>query len=637
MSPKPPKSSGSPSSPASARPRGESPSRQPSDLPGPSTNLRLPSHAPPSAGGETASGPLAPRPATASASVTDIPGATSLAPDIRPHALQRYSRIAPRQLAPVDANGLRLYKQQKFVELEGHTDWVVQVEYDASVGAFRAKLRSDLLPSGPTLYRVAGSAKWSTESATATLDRYLIPAMHRGNIELLRTRKRGLSRGFSHAWQNDAVFASKRLFIDSQDLLIREATAFFSQVRLPVRPALDPDLMLATSAEQLFARIYSHHPGLVLAETHAGIGSKQLLIENMGSLVRHGVKTLYLEHLRTDFEQFELDIYQRSGTMPTSLKRYLEIQDTGHETDPSGTYSFLNLVITARSHGVNIRALDCAVSYEMSTGDGAQHRIPAMNYYADLVIKADAPNLEGGKWIALVGESHINAQQGFPGLVELEGVPGIRIEDIEDGASIRVAADPGRSGRLLDSEPYLVQSDLAVYIGVPPYSRLHNEGDFFVYTRPESQSHHLVHREGEKTRLTSIVKTRDNSFYLERSQWQNIHRERFASLAELSAALINRRGMVAVLPLDRPLVGPPRHRDPVVAGHFFIDTTPDGQHQLTHCSRTGMLIETPITHDAKGFTLVSDRWPVMAGRSFDTLDELRAALVSQVGLTPGPE
>ncbi|MBV6750212.1 membrane-targeted effector domain-containing toxin [Pseudomonas chlororaphis] len=569
--------------------------------------------------------------------MTDLPGATILAPDIRPEALQRYSRVAPKQLAPADANGLRLYKQQRFAELEGYTDWVVQVEYDASIGAFRAKRRHELLPSGPALYRVAGSAKWSTETAAATLERYLIPTMHRGNIELLRTRKRGLSRGFSQVWQNDAVFASKRLFIDSQDLLIREATAFFSQVRLPVRPALDPDLMLATSAEQLFARIYARHPGLVLAETHAGIGSKQLLIENMGSLVRHGVKTLYLEHLRTDFEQFELDIYQRSGTMPASLKRYLDIQDTGHETDPSGTYSFLNLVITARTHGVNIRALDCAVSYEMSTGDGAQHRIPAMNYYADLVIKADAPNLGGGKWIALVGESHINAQQGFPGLVELEAVPGIRIEDIEDGASFRVAADPGRSGRLLDSEPYLVQSDLAVHIGVPPYSRLHNEGDFFIYTRPESQSHQLVHREGEKTRLTSIVKNRDNRFYLERSQWQNMHREGFASLAELTSALINRRGMVAVLPLDRPLVGPPRHRDPVVAGQFFIDTTPDGQHQLTHCSRMGMIIETPITQDAKGFTLASDRWPEMTGRSFSTLDELRAALVSQIGLTPVPE
>ncbi|NWD68373.1 hypothetical protein HX870_12275 [Pseudomonas gingeri] len=637
MSPKPPKSSG----PPSAHSHGKAPFRQPHDTPSLATSLRIPSHAPPSTGGDTATGPLPSRPA-APVSVTDISASASLAPAIRPDALQRYSRVAPSQLAPADANGLRLYKQQRFVELEGHTDWIVQVEYDASVGAFRAKLRSELLPSGPALYRIPGSAKWSIETATATLERYLIPATHKANIEILRRSKRGLARGYMSSHQSYAILASKSVFIERQDLLIREAAAFFSQVKLPSRPALDPGVMLATSAEQLFARVYSHHPGLVLAETHSAIGPKQLLIDNMGALVRHGVKTLYLEHLRTDFEQFELDTYQRSAVMPAPLKDYLEILDLNAKTDPSGTYSFLNLVSTARAHGVSIRAIDCTASYEMNTRENALHRIPVMNYYADRVIKADAPNLEGGKWIALVGDAHINTRKGIPGLVELEAVPGIRVEDIEDGASISIAADPGKRGQFEDGEPFQVQSDLAVYIGVPPYKRLRKEGDFFIYIHPESQSPQLVHREGEKALFSPIVKTRDNHFSLERSQWPNLHAERFASLAELSSALINRRGMVAVLPQDRPLVAPPPprilpHRLPVVAGHFFLDTLPDGRIQLTHCSRLGLVIETSITQDTRGFTLASDRWPVIAGRSFDTLEALRAALTDQVGLTAAPQ
>ncbi|WP_167337419.1 membrane-targeted effector domain-containing toxin [Pseudomonas batumici] len=541
--------------------------------------------------------------------------------------------MAPRQLAAADANGLRRYQQQRFVELEGHTDWVVQVEYDASVGAFRAKRRKELWPSGPALYRVAGTAKWSTESTKATVERYLIPDTHRANVALLSGHKRGLIRGYRGPWSNAGTIEANRIFTARQDLLLSEATSFLNQVTLPARPPLDPGLMLATSADQVFALIYSHSKGLVLGEAHAGIGSKQLLIDNMASLVRQGVKTLYLEHLRTDFEQFGLDTYQRTGAMPESLKRYLETQDLGHKTDPSGTYSFLNLVITARAQGVSIRALDCAASYHMNTGYSAAHRMSLMNYYADLVIKADASNLEGGKWIALVGDAHTHDRQGIPGLAALQGVPGIRIADIEGGAPISIAVDRGRGGVSAGHGPFFVKADLVLYTGVPPYSALRKDGDFFIYDHFTHHSLQLVHREGQKTLLSPIVKTQDNHFHLVRSQWQDLHAERFGSLSELTSALINQRGMVAVLPLDRPVVSPTLEPPLMEPGHFFIDTTTGGQLHLKHRSSTGIIVETPITHGTNGFALAIERWPAMKGQAFGTLDELRAALLSRLGMT----
>jgi len=46
------------------------------------------------------------------------------------------------------------------------------------------------------------------------------------------------------------------------------------------------------------------------------------------------------------------------------------------------------------------------------------------------VIAADQTVNGSHKWVALVGNSHANTFQGIPGLAELTGVPGLRVQDV---------------------------------------------------------------------------------------------------------------------------------------------------------------------------------------------------------------
>ena len=86
--------------------------------------------------------------------------------------------------------------------------------------------------------------------------------------------------------------------------------------------------------------LYNNSNGLVIGEAHSGLGSKRLLIDNMRQLRKLKVKTLYMEHFTTDFQQADLDAFNRNGVMPEALERYVVQQDFGHGTDPAGRYTF---------------------------------------------------------------------------------------------------------------------------------------------------------------------------------------------------------------------------------------------------------------------------------------------------------
>ncbi|MCS5517629.1 hypothetical protein NWF32_30885 [Pseudomonas qingdaonensis] len=66
-----------------------------------------------------------------------------------------------------------------------------------------------------------------------------------------------------------------------------------------------------------------------------------------------------------------------------------------------------------------------------------------MNFFAHRVIAADQAAHGAGKWVALMGNTHANTFQSVPGVSELQGVIGVRVEDIEIGSSASVGRDPG--------------------------------------------------------------------------------------------------------------------------------------------------------------------------------------------------
>lgn len=54
----------------------------------------------------------------------------------------------------------------------------------------------------------------------------------------------------------------------------------------------------------------------MVGEAHSQLGSKQFLIENMALLKQQKVRVLYMEHLMTDFQQADLDLFNQTGQMP---------------------------------------------------------------------------------------------------------------------------------------------------------------------------------------------------------------------------------------------------------------------------------------------------------------------------------
>src|SRR5207244_2381944 len=106
----------------------------------------------------------------------------------------------------------------------------------------------------------------------------------------------------------------------------------------------------------------------------------------------------------------DLDRFADTGAMSKRLLHDLKHLDKGFGTDPSGVYSFENLVVQARRHGIEIRAVDCAASYYIRHVPTNSHttRQQVLSYFASRTMRRHQQVMGSHKWIALVGESHAN-------------------------------------------------------------------------------------------------------------------------------------------------------------------------------------------------------------------------------------
>ncbi|WP_166360085.1 membrane-targeted effector domain-containing toxin [Pseudomonas akapageensis] len=248
--------------------------------------------------------------------------------------------------------------------------------------------------------------------------------------------------------------------------LSQDARAFFA--RRPPLPSRDVTVPEAGApAQRAFIQMFDEHAGVVIGESHQAIASKRWLVENFKPLYAKGVRTLYLEHLLSDLHQADLNIFSSSGRMSNNLQRYLRALDRGHRTDPSGTYNYLELVRKARAQGIRVQALDCAASYRLDglNEPGGTLRQQVMNYHADRVMSASQAARPNDKWIALVGDSHVNRYKGVAGLAELRDVPGLRIVDAGPGQETGITLDPGEYYRPSMGRPDgIVQADLRLAV-----------------------------------------------------------------------------------------------------------------------------------------------------------------------------
>jgi hypothetical protein len=338
--------------------------------------------------------------------------------------------------------------------------------------------------------------------------------------------------------------------------LYRDAIRFYENPVLPSRPPI-PQLDPAASAEEIIEKTLENARGLVIGESHDGIGSKQWLIENMELLASKNVKTLYMEHLLTDFHQAALDSFARTGVMPKELESYLKALDVGNMTDPLERYTFLEVVREAGKQGIHVQAIDCMASYRLNGMDiiSGQERVidetarqKMMNYFARSIIRTDQAARGAHKWAALMGNSHSNTFEGVAGVSELEEAIGIRVEDVAEGASTGIQVDPGKImplGSDVFDRAALVRGDLRLQVETPWRAQTMPEIEallprYGMYTlKQQPLMTYLVHRSRSKELVRTLIQTDAGRYYIERPNWPSVSGKRYGSVKELLQGLDN--------------------------------------------------------------------------------------------------
>lgn len=325
---------------------------------------------------------------------------------------------------------------------------------------------------------------------------------------------------------------------------------------LPPRPTM-PSVEPALSAPQFIQRLYEHTDGMVVGEFHASVGSKKFLIDNLSLLAEQQVKTLYMEHLLTDLHQLHLDRFHETGQMSNELLNSLQHLDRGQLTDPAKAYNFEMLVIKAREHGIEVRAIDCAASYHLKgVRETKTTRQEMMNYFASRTIRRHQAVVGRHRWVALVGNSHSNRYNRVPGVAELEGAIGVRVDDVAPGTSQGIVRDPGESARAsMTRANAFVKGDFKLEVEVPgrinqvsptrilapqPLSleqRLARPG-MFVTELELDDVYVIVHR----TRTGEILRTpvqvdEAGKVFVDRPAWPAVHLQPYDDLDALILAL----------------------------------------------------------------------------------------------------
>lgn len=341
-------------------------------------------------------------------------------------------------------------------------------------------------------------------------------------------------------------FATLRQRLQTDALAVRSA----SLPQRPVLPAVAPEI----SGAELLETLYSHTDGVVIGESHFSISSKKLIIDNLQLLSRQNVKTLYMEHLLTDIHQADLDRFFETGQMSKTLLHDLKRLDRGHRTDPDKVYTFERLVIKAREEGLEVRAIDCAVSYHLKgiERETSTMRQEMMNYFASRTISKHQDVMGSHKWIALVGNSHSNTfRDVVPGLAELQGGIGLRIVDVAPGLSRGVMPDPGEPVLMgMNSKQILLKGDYRVEMEVaispkairPPQplpieQQLARPGLFMV-EQSEGNLQTIVHRSRDRQiHRTPVLINAEGKLYVERTTWSSVHEVAFDNMDDLVEAL----------------------------------------------------------------------------------------------------
>lgn len=390
-----------------------------------------------------------------------------------------------------------------------------------------------------------------TRSSTTTYSPYAAAAEHIDTLRLM-TEDLAVNPDFhNYGYPRNTEWEAARDHISNiQKKMFTDALAFFNTRRPTLRPQL-PDLSMHASQEHIFKTLFEQFPGVVIGETHSHTGGKKLIIENMAYLAKHNVKVLYMEHLQTDVHQPQLDVFFKTGKMPPQLKEFLQRQDAGHVVDKHSSYTFSSLIQHTQRHGIEVRAIDCLASYHvkgLTRAESKSTRHEMFSYGASQIIHQHMAQTKGHKWIALTGNSHTNTFKGVPGLAELEGAVGLRVQDVTPGTGQGIRPDNG----FIEYNPMhtydysFLKNDLVLDIEIPgvkpslpPLSntrldeKLPTPG-MYTFENMTSLGPVLIYRSRHGQLIeTPFTFDSDGKFYIDQPDLPSIHQKRYEDLNDM--------------------------------------------------------------------------------------------------------
>lgn len=220
-----------------------------------------------------------------------------------------------------------------------------------------------------------------------------------------------------HFIPGDGLEQTKALFthqMENYHNAIKAAGALLPPPPLPVLPR-------QTSPANLISEALKVSQGLVFGESHSQMASFKLLMANLQTFQAQGVKKVYFEGM-IDLPPF--------GPVDDGISSLGSLKNG--RTNPT----FTELRDAFKKHGMEVLPLDHYYltrhkderPFRARTVQGlnSEVRLKEFNYYAAETILADAGT---DKWIALVGNAHMNTSEGVTGLAEMTGSLGIGVFD----------------------------------------------------------------------------------------------------------------------------------------------------------------------------------------------------------------
>ncbi|MEX5543131.1 dermonecrotic toxin domain-containing protein [Pseudomonas poae] len=231
--------------------------------------------------------------------------------------------------------------------------------------------------------------------------------------------------------------------------------SFFARPTAP-RPTIAP-VSVDIAASELIKNTLSRPDvnGWVIGESHEQVASLDFLVTNMEHFKNAGVTTLYLENAY---------FLERSPTLAGTAytaddAHYLFPR---HPTDKyrNNALSMTDVLAAADKHGLKVIGLEHAeltvhrrdFEANLQRENSSIDRLEELNYFATKLIEKTP---KGEKWVALVGNNHMNTYVddytggAVPGIAELTGGLGVSIRDAAKGAASTTSV-PAHAHHLTD-------------------------------------------------------------------------------------------------------------------------------------------------------------------------------------------